>query len=222
MNSLVIKSKNTITDYCMINGISREDFNVPVIISPSLTDCSKLFKDCITFNQKVIIPNGVIDCTEMFENCKEFNQQVVVPDSVLHCAGMFDGCVSQNRTVHMKKTELSPLSFRDCKLVYNSLCSVFIVENPERIFCDSNETSYAFDGNILSVFNKDGVRDFCKDNLLGYLYFNYPVLINDGVKDITGLLWDMPSFNHNLVIPKSVEVSDYVVNESFKCSLIRE
>ena len=220
-NELLIRNRNSILDYCSINSITIEEFNSPVSISLALKDCSGLFKGCKSFNQKVIIPHGVVNCMSMFEGCESFNQQVVIPETTKCIKSMFDGCVSQNRTVHVKRLQDYPLKFNDCGLSLNAICSVYVVENPDRIFCDSNGLTYKFNGDFLTVYDKTGVRDFCKDNLIGYLYFNYPVLIGDNVVDVSGLLRDMPSFKWDLALPPSVKYYDKVVPDNYKGSVVR-
>lgn len=57
--------------------------------------------------------------------------------------------------------------------------------------------SYYFDKslNILKVFSRTGISDFCSDNYISPSYFNYDVIIDDSVTDCSCLFSGCSRFN---------------------------
>ena len=59
LEPIVIKSRDSFYKYLKEHGISREDFNQPVVIANGVTDCKELFAYFRSFNQPVVIPDSV-------------------------------------------------------------------------------------------------------------------------------------------------------------------
>lgn len=92
---LVISSAQDLDDYCKAKHITREQFDTPIKIADTMTDCSHLLAGCKKFNSSVEFGKNVRSCEGMFFNCESFNQLVSVPaTSGLNCEGMFCNCKS--------------------------------------------------------------------------------------------------------------------------------
>ena len=92
---LVISSAQDLDDYCKAKHITREQFDTPIKIADTMTDCSHLLAGCKKFNSSVEFDKNVRSCEGMFFNCESFNQLISVPaTSGLNCEGMFCNCKS--------------------------------------------------------------------------------------------------------------------------------
>lgn len=90
-DKLIILENTGVKDYCIDYNIPLEEFNLSVVISPSISDCKYMFYKCNEFNQPVYIPSSVITCEGMFADCSKFNQSVYIPPTVTDCKYMFLG-----------------------------------------------------------------------------------------------------------------------------------
>lgn len=211
---IIVKNKNSIKEYCCTKGIKLNEFNESIEISNDVKDCTGLLEDCSKFNQVVIIPNSVTKCDRMFKGAKSFNRTLTIPNSVTSTLEMFNDCISQKRTIHYRASKIN--NYTNFNMTYNRLYNAFVNEN-EKYYSDSDSLTYAMKNDKLVVYHKDGVKNFCKDNFIGFIYFNYPVVIDESVTDIRGMLKDMCSFNKSIIIPKNVVYDDNFISSESKC-----
>lgn len=62
-----------IVDWCEHHQVNIGDFNYPVVIDESVTDCSAMFAYCNSFDQPILIPKGTLHCDYMFYKCLAYN-----------------------------------------------------------------------------------------------------------------------------------------------------
>lgn len=105
---------NGVTDCTAMfkNCISLE---VPVKIGSGVEDTSAMFSNCERFNQAVKLPTKLARCSDMFIYCSSFNKSITIPANVVECDGMFAFCDSfnSNVTVKAKKANMQAM-FKEC------------------------------------------------------------------------------------------------------------
>lgn len=135
---LIVSDKNDIEEYCKQNGITREEFNVPIKVD--MEDCSRLLMGCKEFNSSVEFGKSVKKCVAMLADCEKFNQPIDMSNSAVEncshmlsyckkfdnsikfspstkkCANMLDGCEEYNHEIDIPEgvTDTS-LMFLHCK-----------------------------------------------------------------------------------------------------------
>lgn len=74
--------------------------------------------------------------------------------------------------------------------------------------------SYSWDGKneVLTVYNKMGVVDFCEDKHISLSDFNKKVIIAGTASDFSGLLASCESFNQSLDIPSTVKKASHMLH----------
>ena len=118
------KDKRFYNDYNTFKKLTEKekdnikDFDFPVKIDDSVTDCSYMFEYCASFNQPIEIPSGVTDCHSMFWGCASFNQPIKIPSGVIVCDEMFQGCSSFNQSVEI------PSSVAMCSDMFHNCTSM--------------------------------------------------------------------------------------------------
>lgn len=136
METVIVKSKKDIEEYCKANGIQLEDFNQPVSIPDDVKICWYMFKGCKSFNQPVEIPNTAEDCMEMFINCESLNQAVSIPEGVVNVMGMFYNCSSLESPIKLPESATNIVQvFKGCK----PIVSMFVDTENKDIATDASE-----------------------------------------------------------------------------------
>ena len=123
-NTLIIKGNTGVKDYCMDYGITEGEFNSPVVIADTVTNCEYMFASCWVFNQPVVIPSSVTNCNHMFAYCRNFNKSISIPASVTDCEAMFNHCAVIGRNTAGTKLQFdNGLNYtgREVGFRYNSI-----------------------------------------------------------------------------------------------------
>lgn len=110
--TVIIRSRADIIEWCKNHSIAIEDFNQPVTIPEGVISCKDMFYNCKHFNQLVTIPSTVKNCNGMFAGCVRFNQPVEIPIGVETCVCMFYNCKQFDQPI------VIPNTVKDCSYMF--------------------------------------------------------------------------------------------------------
>ena len=133
-------------DYCEENGIAREDFNQPIVISDDIESCSYMLSGCASFNQPLTIPL----CEQkqyggMLHNCASFNSTITWSKDFasygdIYTVQMFEGCISlQSITLPECHLGFAESMFSGCHALVKADCHNISVEDAICMFSDCSE-----------------------------------------------------------------------------------
>lgn len=97
-------SNTGVRDFCLDEDVYRDEFDYPVVIAVSVTNCDNMFEGCASYNQPTVIPSSAVDCTCMFWDCEALDQTIIVPDSVVAHRDMFKNCKKMQHHLAEGKT----------------------------------------------------------------------------------------------------------------------
>ena len=97
--------------------IDGKDIKIP----EGVTDCSRMFKSCISLINAPEIPKGVTDCYAMFDNCISLVNAPEIPEGVTDCYAMFNNCISLVNAPEI------PEGVTDCSWMFRFLKELQIV-----------------------------------------------------------------------------------------------
>lgn len=167
--TLKVFSNTGVKDYCTDNKIAIHNFNIPVIIDNSVTDCSEMFKYCTGFNSEVTIPATVENCDYMFYGCCSLDKEINFPKSMRHCRAMISGtaynhCIILPEYVENCSDMLQTCSDFNRPIVLRSMPKFSgILSWPETNFATLG-ISYNYNFNNIFIYCNNSVtfRDFCE------------------------------------------------------------
>lgn len=219
--TLLIYHKDGVKDYCLLEKVPLNRFNMPVKVDDSVNDCTGLLENCSRFDSDITLHNDIVSCDSMLKNCFEFNRPITIPSSAVTCAHMFYGCSSFNQPITIPNgVRRSELMFARC-IAFNQPISIPSgIRLLNRMFygcLEFNQSVVIPDGAIRCDFMfyecvhlnspitiPDSVEN-CSYMFGCCYHFNQPVNLPKGLKDCSSMFSDCNDFNQPLCLPDGVE-----------------
>lgn len=171
------------------------EFDKPITIPNSVTNCAGMFSYASKFDHPVVIPDSVTNCTYMFEQANEFNSMVTIGNSVNNCHHMFSGCDAFDKAITI------PDNVHDVKYMFAGCVSLnqpFTIRYPLATFRGMFMNCHSLNSPV--TIERTVCEQFIYENMYADCYsFNQAIVLPDN-SDATYMLFNCQGFNNSVTI----------------------
>lgn len=120
-NLVLVQDNNSVKKWCKEHDVAIEEFNLPIVFMPGITDCSNLLEGASKFNQEVTIPTSVTNVTRMFAGCGQLQRVNTYCTHWERYEDVFTGCYSLDPSIDRGVIHVSECSDQMIKEICGGL-----------------------------------------------------------------------------------------------------